>query len=96
MPVSSAPSTANIAPGQAKPEHVDLIKRYNLSDKVSSTPSTLGEDISTGGGAAPAQAWSNNKNERQVLFQRRREEMVLSARRKMQERERERMGQGNG
>ena len=31
-----------------------------------------------------AQAWSANKGERQALLQKRREEMILSARRKME------------
>lgn len=33
---------------------------------------------------AGAQAWSSNKNERQALLQKRREEMILAARRKME------------
>jgi len=82
---SSTPSTTNTtAPKPPRPEHIDLIKRYNLGSKISSTPSAPEE-----AGWNLQQTWSNNKNERQALLQRRREEMVLNARRKMEERERE-------
>jgi coupling of ubiquitin conjugation to ER degradation protein 1 len=35
-------------------------------------------------GARKGQAWSSNKVERQALLQRRRDEMILAARRKME------------
>jgi len=80
----STPSTTNTtAPKPPRPEHIDLIKRYNLGSKIGSTPPAPEE-----AGRSLQQTWSNNKNERQALLQRRREEMVLNARRKMEERER--------
>ena len=82
IPQAATPSTASASPAQATAENIDLIKRYNLSDKLSSPPAPPGEE------AAGQPGWSNNKSERQVLLQRRREEMVLTARRKMEERER--------
>ncbi len=57
--------------------HPDLITRYNLASRI-------GEE---GKAEEMKPAWSNNKSERQALLQRRREEMVLKARRKMEERE---------
>ncbi|KAI4213617.1 MAG: hypothetical protein LQ351_003841 [Letrouitia transgressa] len=68
-----------------KPSHPDLITRYNLKSKLSVPPIPIEEDKA---GAPKAQAWSQNKLERQALLQKRREEMVLNARRKMEERER--------
>ena len=41
------------------------------------------------------QAWSTNKAERQALLQRRREEMILAARRKMEAKVAAEGGQGN-
>ncbi|KAL9608602.1 MAG: hypothetical protein Q9167_006576, partial [Letrouitia subvulpina] len=55
--------------------------------KLSAPPTPIEEDKA---GAPKAQAWSQNKIERQALLQKRREEMVLNARRKMEEKERER------
>jgi coupling of ubiquitin conjugation to ER degradation protein 1 len=37
-----------------------------------------------GSGGKKGQAWSTNKGERQALLQRRRDEMILAARRKME------------
>lgn len=76
------PSTGT-AQQQAKQEYVDLIKRYKLEGKV--------------GGKAQVQegssrTWSPNKDERQAALQRRREEMVLNARRKMEENDRKGVG----
>ncbi|KAL9639005.1 MAG: hypothetical protein Q9164_001206 [Protoblastenia rupestris] len=87
IPSATTASTASTSTfsSQSKIEHIDLIKRYNLSDKLSNPPSTPGE-----GSATQQQTWSQNKHERQTLLQRRREEMILNARRKMEEKERQR------
>jgi coupling of ubiquitin conjugation to ER degradation protein 1 len=60
-----------------------LITRYNLTSKLANedAESDSQESTSTVGGKT---AWSQNKNERQALLQRRREEMILAARKKMQ------------
>ncbi|KAI4163282.1 MAG: hypothetical protein LQ342_003017 [Letrouitia transgressa] len=84
-PPSSAPASTFSSP--PKPSHPDLITRYNLKSKLSAPPTPIEEDKA---GAPKAQAWSQNKLERQALLQKRREEMVLNARRKMEEKERER------
>lgn len=87
-PTPRTPSTARPSPSQSTPEHIDLIKRYNLSTKVSNpSPAHEGETAEI---AAAQGGWSNNKNERQALLRWRREEMVLQARRKLEEKERER------
>ncbi|KAL2135987.1 hypothetical protein VTI74DRAFT_6036 [Chaetomium olivicolor] len=64
------------------PTHPDLITRYNLQDKLNS-----GDPEGSGSGAETtgrSKAWSNDKNERQSLLQRRRDQMILEARRKME------------
>ena len=93
IPASATPSITSTSSGQSKEEHIDLIARYNLGSKIHSPPSTPSEGIGSHGGSH-TQTWSNNKNERQALLQRRREEMILNARRKLEEKERQRLGQG--
>lgn len=85
VPASSAAPATSAA--QTKPLQPDLITRYNLKAK-------LAEEASRGEGSEEVvveevgkkkgQAWSGNKGERQALLQRRREEMILAARRKME------------
>ncbi|KAI8963808.1 hypothetical protein F5Y11DRAFT_346057 [Daldinia sp. FL1419] len=77
-PTSPSPSATQAQPFKAppKPAEPDLITRYRLQDKVT----TNGESESS----AKAKAWSSNRNERQALLQRRRDEMILAARRKME------------
>ncbi|KAF2258181.1 hypothetical protein CC78DRAFT_537991 [Lojkania enalia] len=66
-----------------KPAQPDLITRYNLSSKLSATA-----EASASEPQKKPKAWSQDRNERQANFQRRREEMILAARRKMEEKER--------
>lgn len=68
------------APRQAaKPAQPDLITRYNLASKVG--PAAESSAVETPKG----KAWSQDKTERQANLQRRREEMILAARRKLEE-----------
>jgi coupling of ubiquitin conjugation to ER degradation protein 1 len=72
---------------QAKPQHPDLITRYNLNERLSSSsdPRTADDDeAQPESGRTPRRAWSANKAERQALLQKRRDEMILAARRKME------------
>lgn len=87
VPTSSATSTAS--PAQAKPLQPDLITRYNLKAKLaeegSKSEASVEEEVSTPiGKQKQGQAWSANKGERQALLQRRREEMIMAARKKME------------
>ena len=90
-PGSNASSAAQqpkpAAPG---PSHPDLLTRYNLKDKVdgdaegsssSSNNNSSGPEAS--GGQGSGKAWSSNRDERQSLLQKRRDQMILEARRKM-------------
>ncbi|KAG8531704.1 uncharacterized protein KY384_003336 [Bacidia gigantensis] len=81
--IPNASSSSSGSSSQTKPEYMDLIKRYNLSDKVSTAPSPVGDSASS-----KQQTWSQDKKERQSMFQKRREDMILAARRKMEEKER--------
>jgi coupling of ubiquitin conjugation to ER degradation protein 1 len=57
----------------------DLIQRYKLDSKAETLQA---EETST----EPTKiAWTSNKTDRQTLLQKRREEMILAARRKMLE-----------
>jgi coupling of ubiquitin conjugation to ER degradation protein 1 len=60
-----------------KPTSPDLIQRYNLTTKVSQELPEDGLKEKTKSG------WSNSKNERQTALQKRREAMILAARKKM-------------
>ncbi|PBP26038.1 hypothetical protein BUE80_DR003053 [Diplocarpon rosae] len=86
LPVSA--SSAITKSAQTKPLQPDLITRYNLQAKLaeeaSKTEGLPAEEEASTGKQKPGQAWSANKGERQALLQRRREEMILAARKKME------------
>lgn len=83
-----ASSAATSTPAQPKPLQPDLITRYNLKAKLAEEASRReGEEAAAEETQQKrGQAWSQNKGERQALLQRRREEMILAARRKMEAR----------
>ncbi|KAJ5907608.1 hypothetical protein N7495_000290 [Penicillium taxi] len=68
------PATSSAA---TKRDGQDLISRYNLSEKITSDSSESAQ------AALSSSAWAQNKEERQRLLQKRRDEMILEARRKM-------------
>ncbi|CAI4210717.1 unnamed protein product [Parascedosporium putredinis] len=75
----SNPSTstgAQQAKQPERPKQPDLITRYNLQNKVTSESSADMDKKKEG--------WSSNKDERQALLKKRRDEMILAARRKME------------
>ncbi|KAI0490008.1 hypothetical protein F4859DRAFT_176024 [Xylaria cf. heliscus] len=83
-PASRNPSsTSQTAKAPLRPAEPDLITRYKLQGKLNS-------DSSSAAGPEPAvpgtktKAWSSNRDERQMALQRRRDEMILAARRKME------------
>lgn len=81
----------------AKPLQPDLITRYNLKAKLAEE--AAGQEMSeteSESAKKPKQAWSSNKGERQALLQKRREEMILAARRKMEAKVAAEAGQGQG
>lgn len=77
---SSSTGQSTSAKPAEKPAQPNLIQRYNLQDKVQSKQEQDGEAEA----AAETKKWSTNKDERQTLLQKRRDEMILAARRKME------------
>lgn len=70
-------STATTTRQPEKPAQPDLITRYNLSGKIDVSDSTESAD-------KKGKGWSTNRDERQALLLRRRDEMILAARKKME------------
>lgn len=93
-PPGTSSNNSNGRPNQAAkssdvPVQPDLITRYNLKDKISPPMQEQNEESapkgsSTNGKGATGKAWSTNKDERQSLLQKRRDQMILEARRKME------------
>lgn len=77
-PPSTSPPPAGLQASKAptKPPEPDLITRYKLQDRISAECAQQSE--------AKAKGWSSNRDERQVALQRRRDEMILAARKKME------------
>lgn len=88
QPPASSSSTTPAPPTPHKSSHPDLLTRYNLHHRISQPGPTMSEEEEK----PKVPTWSQNKAERQVLLQKRREDMVLAARRKFEEREKERAG----
>ncbi|KAK4126183.1 hypothetical protein N657DRAFT_642965 [Parathielavia appendiculata] len=70
----------------AGPAHPDLITRYNLQDKLRTPAENSGANNSgaEGPGKGAGKAWSSSREERESLLQKRRDQMILEARRKME------------
>ena len=82
-PTTQPASTSGSLP---KPEGQDLISRYNLNSKVTSESLAEVPDPS----CIPAsRGWSQNKDERQRMLQKRRDDMILAARKKMMQKSQE-------
>ncbi|KAK4651456.1 hypothetical protein QC762_603520 [Podospora pseudocomata] len=79
-PAASGNANVNSAVKPPVPAHPDLITRYNLAEKLKGSEPE--EDNTKAGGKG--KAWSSNKDERQSLLQKRRDQMILEARRKME------------
>ncbi|KAF2405492.1 hypothetical protein EJ06DRAFT_486302 [Trichodelitschia bisporula] len=74
-----SPQAASANPSDPKlPAQPDLITRYNLASKLATAPEDAQSDLGQKSG------WSHNKEERQRLLQKRREEMILAARRRLE------------
>ncbi|KKZ64067.1 protein neuralized [[Emmonsia] crescens] len=90
LPAPSPPATQASSASRStfKPQAQDLISRYNLSDRVKSESPQTVTSTSSGTIIHQESAWSQNRTERQRLLQKRRDEMILAARRKLQEKDR--------
>ncbi|KMU83929.1 hypothetical protein CIHG_01713 [Coccidioides immitis H538.4] len=87
---SPASTAASTSPAPSKPPVDDLISRYNLSSRLQEEVSGSTTDVDTGSDTImrSESTWSQNKMERQRLLQKRRDDMILAARRKMLEKDR--------
>jgi len=85
IPAPSTPVASATTSAPAKPPNPDLITKYNLQSKLRTDQAETSamESSPNAGGSG----WSANKTERQQMLQRRRDEMILAARRKMEERD---------
>ncbi|KAK2759473.1 hypothetical protein FQN54_002951 [Arachnomyces sp. PD_36] len=91
---TSTPANTAASRTPPKPPTNDLITRYNLTSKIASentTPETDSPEPSSQpqqSGTSTGSAWSQNRDERQRLLQKRRDDMIIAARRKLQEKDR--------
>ncbi|KAM5435874.1 hypothetical protein MferCBS31731_006132 [Microsporum ferrugineum] len=88
---SPAMETTSSTQQAVKPAMTNLISRYNLQSKIDNeSAEALGAGAVSGDSTILRQesAWSRDKEERQRLMQKRRDDMILSARRKMLEKDR--------
>ncbi|KAF2727733.1 hypothetical protein EJ04DRAFT_517069 [Polyplosphaeria fusca] len=83
-PIPRSATASRAATPSARTSHPDLITRYNLQSRVSTQTAPAASESQSN-----PKAWSQDRSERQANLQRRREEMILAARRKMEEKERE-------
>lgn len=74
---SSATSGSNGSAGADEPTREDLIKRYNLQNRIYTQPAQTEERYE----------WSKKREEREETLRRRKEEAILSARRKLMEKD---------
>ncbi|KAI1365470.1 hypothetical protein F5Y08DRAFT_173827 [Xylaria arbuscula] len=83
---ATASSTSQPSKTPLRPAEPDLITRYKLQDKINkgSDGSSADAESEPAVPGTKTKAWSSNREERQMSLQRRRDEMILAARRKME------------
>ncbi|KAL8751496.1 MAG: hypothetical protein Q9184_006053 [Pyrenodesmia sp. 2 TL-2023] len=84
QPPASSSSNNPTPPPPHRSSHPDLLTRYKLHHRLSQPEVTKSKEEDK----PKPPTWSQNKAERQALLQKRREDMVLAARRKFEEKER--------
>ncbi|PNS18706.1 hypothetical protein CAC42_5245 [Sphaceloma murrayae] len=89
LPASTTPAASSTRQPTVKAPLPDLISKYNLSSKVKASDGEQSTAEQVGKDAKNQPGWSQNKVERSELFRRRREEMILAARRKLEAKERQ-------
>ncbi|RJE21059.1 AMFR protein [Aspergillus sclerotialis] len=89
IPSTGIPAPQPVSTGvSSKADGKDLISRYNLSSRVASEDSAESESAPSPS-PSTSSTWSQNKDERQRLLQKRRDDMILAARRKMMQKDRD-------
>ncbi|GJN66859.1 hypothetical protein PLIIFM63780_004329 [Purpureocillium lilacinum] len=81
---ASSSSSASVTRQPEKPAQPDLISRYNLKEKIQAGSPAEDAGDAEADKAKKSKGWSSNRDERQASLQRRRDEMILAARRKME------------
>ncbi|GKT48672.1 coupling of ubiquitin conjugation to ER degradation protein 1 [Colletotrichum spaethianum] len=81
---NAAASSSAPAKAPEKPTQPDLITRYKLQDKIAAQERQQAEADAAAEREKASRGWSSNRDERQSLLQKRRDEMILAARRKME------------
>jgi coupling of ubiquitin conjugation to ER degradation protein 1 len=87
QPASIASNRPTLRPA---PTHPDLITKYNLASKLTDSTTTSSEATDSDA-STPVQrnkqAWSADKSQRQAALQKKKEQMILRARKMMEERD---------
>lgn len=97
--MSGSATTAATAGAASTPQkkEMDLITRYNLQSRVRETTGEDGGEETAMQQKKQAQGWTSDKVERQKVLLARRDEMILKARRRMEEKDRkEKVEEGSG
>ncbi|KAF9881816.1 cue domain containing protein [Colletotrichum karsti] len=81
-PAAASAATAAASKAAEKPTQPDLITRYKLQSKIAQQQAA--EAATEAEKEKSSKGWSSNRDERQTLLQKRRDEMILAARRKME------------
>ncbi|GAM90241.1 hypothetical protein ANO11243_082830 [Dothideomycetidae sp. 11243] len=86
LPAAPAMASASASrQAEAKTPLPDLITRYNLGSRVNASEEAGRSQVETESSTSTKQSgWSQSKTERSELMRRRKEEMVLAARRKLE------------
>ncbi|KAI1940388.1 hypothetical protein LOZ66_001980 [Ophidiomyces ophidiicola] len=87
IPEPASPAIPAMSTTSSKQPTDDLITRYNLSSRIKEGVATVAAATDSSTIIRPESAWSQNKSERQRLLQKRRDDMILAARRKMLEKD---------
>ncbi|KAI1926596.1 hypothetical protein LOZ58_003176 [Ophidiomyces ophidiicola] len=87
IPEPASPAIPATSTTSSKQPTDDLITRYNLSSRIKEGVATVAAATDSSTIIRPESAWSQNKSERQRLLQKRRDDMILAARRKMLEKD---------
>ncbi|EEH04061.1 conserved hypothetical protein [Histoplasma capsulatum G186AR] len=87
-PLTTETQANSAAQPASKQQAQDLISRYNLADRIQSELPQTVTSTSSGTIIHQESAWSQNRAERQRHLQKRRDEMILAARRRLMEKDR--------
>ncbi|RHZ64058.1 hypothetical protein CDV55_107367 [Aspergillus turcosus] len=82
---AAAAQSSSTSGASLKSDGQDLISRYNLSSRINGSADATSDQPSQ----RSTSGWSQSKEERQRLLQKRRDDMILAARKKMEQKQRQ-------